>query len=176
MQQALQLTQVQRSFGLVSMIGFSSTLMATWEPLAALLQGGLLNGGPTSLVYGFLLCFLGTLATAASLGELASMAPTSGAQYHWVSLLAPPSWSVYASWITGWVSVLAWIAATATPAFLGATILQGLFVLNDPDGYVYERWHGTLLYFAIILLAVVVSHFELSQAATTDFPIRSMSG
>lgn len=129
---------------------------ATWEPLAALLQGGLLNGGPVSLVYGFLFCFIGTLATAASLGELASMAPTSGGQYHWVSILTPPKWSVQASWITGWISVLAWIAATATPAFLGATLLQGLFVLND-ENYVYARWHGTLLYFAVILLAVFVN-------------------
>ncbi len=85
-------------------------------------------------------------------------APTSGGQYHWVSLLATGKWSVPASWITGWVSVLAWIAATATPAFLGATLLQGLFVLNDPS-YSYQRLHGTLLYFAIILLAILVNIF-----------------
>ncbi|ERF74098.1 hypothetical protein EPUS_06367 [Endocarpon pusillum Z07020] len=132
--------------------------MATWEPLAALLQGGLNNGGPVSLIYGFVLCFCGTLATAASLGELASMAPTSGGQYHWVSLLATGKWSVRVSWITGWVSVLGWIAATATPAFLGATLLQGLFVLND-SSYVYQQFHGTLLYFAVILLAILVNVF-----------------
>jgi choline transport protein len=73
-------------------------------------------------------------------------------------LLATGKWSVRASWITGWVSVLAWIAATATPAFLGATLLQGLLVLNDRT-YVFERWHGTLLYFAIILLAILVNIF-----------------
>lgn len=67
-------------------------------------------------------------------------------------------WSVRASWVTGWVSVLAWIAATATPAFLGATLLQGLFVLNDPE-YSYDRLHGTLLYFGIILIAILVNIF-----------------
>jgi choline transport protein len=87
-----------------------------------------------------------------------SRAPTSGGQYHWVSLLATGKWSVRASWITGWVSVLAWMAATATPAFLGATLLQGLFVLNDPT-YDYHRFHGTLLYFAIIILAILVNIF-----------------
>lgn len=140
----------------MSMVGFSTTLMATWEPLAALLQGGLVNGGSAALVYNFIICFLGTLATAISLGELSSMAPTSGGQYHWVGMLAPAKWSVKASWLTGWISVLAWIAATATPAFLGATLLQGLFVLNNPS-YVFERWHGTLLYFAVILIAVFVN-------------------
>lgn len=54
--------------------------------------------------------------------------------------------------------MLAWIAATATPAFLGATLLQGLFVLND-SSYRFERWHGTLLYFAIIALAIIVNIF-----------------
>jgi hypothetical protein len=39
-------------------------------------------------------------------------APTSGGQYHWVSLLAPTSASIQLSWVTGWISVLAWIAAT----------------------------------------------------------------
>lgn len=149
--------QLKRNFGFMSMVGFSTTLMATWEPLGALIQAGLVNGGPVSLVYGFILCFLGTLATAASLGELASMAPTSGGQYHWVYILAPASANIWLSYITGWVSVLAWVAATATPAFLGATLLQGLFVLNNPDGYVFERWHGTLLFFAILLLSVFVN-------------------
>ncbi|KAL9122704.1 MAG: hypothetical protein Q9187_000742 [Circinaria calcarea] len=36
-------------------------------------QGGLVNGGPSSLVYGFILSFFGSLATATSLAEMASM-------------------------------------------------------------------------------------------------------
>ena len=55
---------------------------------------------------------------------------------------------------------MAWIAATASPAFLGGTLVQGLFVLNYPD-YVYERWHGTLLYTAIILISVCVNVFAI---------------
>lgn len=69
--------------------------------------------------------------------------------------------------MTGWISVLAWIAATATPSFLGATLIQGLFVLNNPD-YVFERWHGTLLYFAIILLAVAVSQVLRAWSSLAD--------
>ena len=50
---------------------------------------GLLNGGPVSLIYGFLLTFLGTMALCLSLAEMASMAPVSSAQYHFVAILAP---------------------------------------------------------------------------------------
>jgi len=34
---------------------------------------GFQNGGPAGLIYGFLFCWAGTLATVASLAELASM-------------------------------------------------------------------------------------------------------
>ena len=35
-------------------------------------------------------------------------------------------------------------------------MIQGLLVLNY-DTYVYERWHGTLLYWAILCVATVVT-------------------
>ena len=60
------------------------------------------NGGPVTLIYGFIFCWISALTTAASLAEMASMAPTSGGQYHWVSMLAPRRYSIFLSWITGW--------------------------------------------------------------------------
>lgn len=84
----------QRNFGFLSMIAFSSTLLVTWEavgrsdPIRAhqelrwiqltrdgrsTFQAGLLNGGPSSLVWGFLVALVGSLALSASLAEMASM-------------------------------------------------------------------------------------------------------
>lgn len=79
------------------------------------------SGGPAGLVYGFLVACVGTLSVFTTLGELASMyvlrrfcciffeadkrpsarAPTSGGQYHWVAMLAPPSCRNFLSYITG---------------------------------------------------------------------------
>ena len=114
------------------------------------------NGGPASLIYGFLFCWIGALVTAASLAEMASMAPTSGGQYHWVSMLAPPKYSVFLSWITGWSAVLGWIANLTAGVWFSGTMVQGLLVLNYPS-YIFERWHGTLLLFAVLLCCVVVN-------------------
>jgi choline transport protein len=69
---------LDRNFGFISMVGFTTTMMATWEAVAFSLYGGLLNGGPVALMYGYILCFFGTVATACSLSELASMYPTAG--------------------------------------------------------------------------------------------------
>lgn len=72
------------------MVAFSTTLLASWESIAwyekhpasalktdkaicSLLQDGLINGGPASLVYGLIFSFAGSLATCASLAEMTSM-------------------------------------------------------------------------------------------------------
>ena len=75
---------LMRNFGFLSILGFSSTALICWESMTIVLDQGLKNGGPSGVVYGFILVWLGSLATFASLTELASMAPVSGGQYHWV--------------------------------------------------------------------------------------------
>ena len=114
------------------------------------------NGGPVTLIYGSIFCWIGALITAASLAEMASMAPTSGGQYHWVSMLAPPKYSNFLSWITGWNAVLGWIANLTAGVWFVGTMIQGLLVLNYPS-YFYERWHGTLILFAALLCCIFVN-------------------
>lgn len=41
-----------------------------------------------------------------------------------------------------------WQAGLLSVAFIVGTIIQGLIVFND-SSYVFERWHGTLLVWAI---------------------------
>ncbi|KAL8766223.1 MAG: hypothetical protein Q9209_006937 [Squamulea sp. 1 TL-2023] len=49
-------------------------------------------------------------------------------------------------------------SALASSAFLGGTMIQGLLVLNY-DGYTMQRWHGTLLFYAIISLSLVINTY-----------------
>lgn len=54
-------------------------------------------------------------------------------------------------------TVWGWQLTTASPAYLGATIIQALAILNYPDTYVPQQWHGTLIYWAIILIGFIVN-------------------
>lgn len=45
-------------------------------------------------------------AAIASMAEMASMAPTTGGQYHWVSEFAPKSAQRELSYVVGWLCVL----------------------------------------------------------------------
>lgn len=98
----------------------------------------------------------GSLVTAASLAEMASAYPTSGGQYHFTYVLAPPKHRIFLSWFTGWIATIGWIADIAAGVFFGGTIIQGLAVLNYPD-YAPERWQATLLMYACLLLVVAVN-------------------
>jgi choline transport protein len=91
-----------------------------------------------------------------------SRAPTAGGQYHWTFLFAPKSCRNFLSFITGWQSVLSWQACLASAAYLGGTIIQGLLVLNYPN-YNFKRWHGTLLLYAVIFVALLFNTYLAKQ-------------
>ena len=148
--------QVKRTFGFWTILGLTASMMCTWEAVFFANVTAMLNGGPVTLVYGFIYAVLGALSTAASLAEMASMYPTSGGQYHWTAMLAPPNQKVFLSWFCGWIATLGWVANTATGAFFAATMLQGVLVQNDPT-YPYARWQGTLLMWAVMVVVFLVN-------------------
>ena len=62
---------------------------------------GLLSGGPVALIYGLLFVGSGTLACAASIAEMASICPISGAQYHWTYMFSPKRMKLWVTFIQG---------------------------------------------------------------------------
>lgn len=77
-------------------------------------------------------------------------------QYHWAAMLAPPKQQAFLSWFCGWIATIGWVANTAAGAFFAATMIQGILVQNQPT-YSYERWHGTLLMWAVMLVVFLVN-------------------
>ncbi|KAH1990122.1 hypothetical protein KXV33_008317 [Aspergillus fumigatus] len=149
---------LRRNFRFISILGFGCTLISTWEVILTLLSSALTDGGTAGLIWGFLIVTAGFVLVFASIGEMASMAPTSGGQYHWVSEFAPRRAQKFLSYITGWLSATGWQCAIVSIAFLAGTIIQGLVVLNDPT-YEFQRWHGTLLVVAITTFSILFNTF-----------------
>ncbi|GKU10341.1 unnamed protein product [Fusarium langsethiae] len=149
-------SELQRTFSLPSIVGLCLCLMSTWEACAAVLVQGLASGGAPCLFYNFIISFSGSLAIGASLGEIASIYPTAGGQYHWVTALAPARFRKPAGWVTGWISIGGLIALTSSPAFLGGLMTQGLITLNS-DSYIGTRWQGMLLYWTFVFYAAAMN-------------------
>ena len=128
--------------------------MSTWEGTFTGSTFGLINGGFAGIIWTYVGTVLFFTTAIASMAEMASMAPTSGGQYHWVSEFAPAKAQKILSYTVGWLCVLGWQTGIASTAFLAGTITQGLLVLNYPS-YDYQRWHGTLLVIAVSLFSLL---------------------
>lgn len=57
--------------------------MASWEVLLTTTLTSLTDGGTAGLLWGFIIIIAGFYFVYMSIAEMASMAPTSGGQYHW---------------------------------------------------------------------------------------------
>ena len=123
---------------------------------------GLIDGGLGGLVWTYIGVVVMFTCVVASMADMASMAPTSGGQYHWVSEFAPKSMQRYLSYVVGWISALGWQAGTASTAYLTGTMIQGLIVLNH-DSYTPTRWQGTLFTIAISLIATFFNTYGAKQ-------------
>ncbi|KAE8370714.1 putative amino acid permease [Aspergillus caelatus] len=145
-----------RNFSILSILAFSCTIIATWEGLLDTFLLPMANGGPAGAVYGYIFAWIGTGSCFVVLAELSSMAPTSGGQYHWCAMLAPPSCMKFYSYITGWITVFAWQSAFASIALLSGTEIQGAAILTFKN-YQSQLYHGTLILWACVLIALAVN-------------------
>ncbi|KAE8352491.1 amino acid/polyamine transporter I [Aspergillus coremiiformis] len=139
---------LKRNFGLMSMVGFSCTILVTWE--------GYILGGPAGSVYGYLFVWAGVTATFVVISELVSMAPTSGGQYHWCSMLAPPSAMKLVSYMTGWLTAIGWQATYASAMYLDANMIEALILLTRSD-YDAQPWRKTLYAWGISALSAAIN-------------------
>lgn len=71
-------------------------------------------------------------------------------------MMAPKSSRVFLSYMTAWMTTLAWQALAVSVGYIIATMLQGIIVLTNPS-YVPENWHTVLIIWAATLFAVMVN-------------------
>lgn len=112
------------------------------------------SGGPSGIVYGYILVWAGMLSTFTTLGELCSMAPTSGGQYHHVAMLSPPWAQKLLSYLTGWLMMTGWQALTASGGLLTGSMIQSIVLLTHPEySEKMQSWHTTLMLWAGVALS-----------------------
>ena len=97
--------ELQRNFRFLSIFGYSLILGNGWviALIAAIIP--LTNGGTAGGIWIYFIIIVGLSFSTLSMAEMASMAPTAGGQYHWVSEFAPRSNQRFLSYLTGWLCV-----------------------------------------------------------------------
>ena len=62
--------------------------------------------------------------------------------------------------ILGWVTVFAWQSNIASVGYLTAMQIQAMVMLNY-ESYVYERWHGSMLFWGVVIASICVNVFAI---------------
>ncbi|RMZ87432.1 hypothetical protein DV736_g5340, partial [Chaetothyriales sp. CBS 134916] len=145
--------EFRRNFAFISTLGWISIYMATWEYVLVSLALGLWNGGFAGLFWTFLATVICYAAVIACLAEMASMAPTAGGQYHWVSEFAPTTCQKFLSYSAGWMSTLGWLASAASGIVVAATLIQALVEITDVE-FTFPAWQYTLITLALLVLTI----------------------
>lgn len=70
--------EFKREFTPLEVFGIAFSIIGLLPSIASVLVYALPNGGPASMVWGWLVASLGVLSVGISMAELASAAPTSG--------------------------------------------------------------------------------------------------
>ncbi|SCZ87486.1 BZ3500_MvSof-1268-A1-R1_Chr2-2g04952 [Microbotryum saponariae] len=141
-----------KSFSRLALIGLAYAILNSWTAMAASISVALPSGGPSVVLWGIPISFLGSFATAVSLAEICHVYPSSGGQYHWVALLSPPGRAPLFAFIEGWIACAGWVALVATASSLAGQLVTGMVALAHQD-VVVQRYQIFIVYVAYALLA-----------------------
>ncbi|KAJ5382632.1 amino acid/polyamine transporter I [Penicillium concentricum] len=155
-------TKVERNFNIWSLLFMSFCTSVTWEAISSAAAQALTSGGSSSLVWGFAASATGALLIVLCIAEYASMIPTAGGQYHYVAKLAPPKYRRIFAWYAGWITMIGWVLCATAGIFATAMQIQSWAILFS-EGYVYERWHTSLIVIALTSLYTLFAIFDIKR-------------
>ncbi|UJR17351.1 hypothetical protein I4U23_004246 [Adineta vaga] len=151
-------SELPRTLSFFSVLGLSFAIMAVPTGESATLTIGLTDGGPVTILYGWILVTIISICIAASLAEICSKYPTSGGVYYWSAILAHKKWAPITSWITGWLGLVGnWTVTTAICFSGGQLILSAIGLWNE--AYSPASWHVVVVYWAVLCVALLVNIF-----------------
>ncbi|KAI0390559.1 amino acid/polyamine transporter I [Xylariaceae sp. FL0594] len=144
--------ELKRDWGLAHNFGVSFSIISVITGLTTLFSYGLNTGGPAVMSIGWIVVSFFTLTVAVAMAEIVSAIPTSGGPYFWAALMAPPRFSPFAAWITGWFNLLGQVAVTTGISFGLANLIATIATVKNPS---YEPTPAKTIG---IYAAVLVSH------------------
>ncbi|KAI7158396.1 amino acid permease [Hortaea werneckii] len=162
--------ELRRTFRSLSVLGLAVTTMSSWVALLVTSTFSLINGGLAGSVWVFFATWICTGTLVGSLAEMASMAPTSGGQYHWVSEFAPKSQQHFLSFLVGWLAALGWQALIATTAYAASVLILALAALYHPT-YLPQNWHQSLLMIGIGCLGTLANTFGARKLPRLEYVV-----
>jgi amino acid transporter len=146
-----------RSMGGFSNFAISFSIISILTGAVTLYGYGLKMGGPLEMSLGWPLATVFTLLLAASMAELCSAYPTSGAMYHWAAALGGRG----AGWFVASLNIVGLIAALAGINFSAAQFVLPFLGISPSSSHIFLMFaftlvmHGLINHFGVRLVALL---------------------
>jgi amino acid transporter len=144
-----------RNMGGFSNFAISFSVISVLTGAVTLFGYGYDMGGPLEMTLGWPLATLFTLIIAAGMAELCSAYPTSGAMYHWASVLGGPG----IGWFVAMLNIVGLIAAEAGINYSCAQFILPFF------GIPATPLHLFLMFAFIVVNQGILNHFGVHLVA-----------
>lgn len=143
---------IRRFTGLTN-YGISLSVLSVSSGLTTLFTYGMITGGPVVMIWGWIIVCFFTLFIVFGMAEICSAYPTAGGVYYWAGILVPQRHKAFASWFTGWFSLIGQFAAVTAVDFGLAMLIASVISL-----YLDFQWSPQSYHILLIHLLVVISH------------------
>lgn len=140
-----------------SVIGLGFGLMSPVLGMCTSMAIGLKNGGPLTIIMGFLISGICIWFCSLSLGEIVSKFPM---EIHVGSaMLAPDSLKLASSWYTGWLMLIGnWTMSTSI-TFAGAQLTISLILMTNKDliSETHLIWYTVIVFYLVVTIVGVIN-------------------
>ncbi|KIM68949.1 hypothetical protein SCLCIDRAFT_7133 [Scleroderma citrinum Foug A] len=161
--------EFKRAFTPLEVFGLAFSVIGLFPSMTSVLVYGLPNGGPVSMVWGWVVASLFVLCIGMSIAELASAAPTAGGVYYWTHTFASPRWRNLLSWIVGYADTIGYISGLASVDWGCAVQITAAASIGSGQTYVATSAQTFGIFVAVLLshgLPFRVSTLVLNGMAT----------
>ena len=136
--------ELHRGFNGVMNFAFCFTSVAVLSSLSTAWVGSMGMGGPSVMIWGWLITTVFTICAGFAMAELCSAFPSAGSVYHWSAMLAPRQHSALACYITGVFNFIGNAAGDAGFAWGFAAVVatavnfRSVDAMGAPTGPLYD--------------------------------------
>ncbi|KAH2129540.1 hypothetical protein KXW34_002612 [Aspergillus fumigatus] len=151
-------SELPRNLSMLSILGLSFAIMAAPFGLSTTMYITLTDGQSVTIIWGWVLVTLISIAIAASLAEICAVYPTAGGVYYWSAMLSTKEWAPMMSFIDGWLTLVGnWTVTLSITFSTGQLILSAISLWNED--FVANAWQTILMFWAVVLVCAMVNIF-----------------
>ncbi|CEL55191.1 GABA-specific permease OS=Saccharomyces cerevisiae (strain ATCC 204508 / S288c) GN=UGA4 PE=1 SV=1 [Rhizoctonia solani AG-1 IB] len=157
--------EFKRTFTSFEVFGVAFSIISLVPSIASSLVYAMPNGGPVSMIWGWLAASIFILFVGLAMAELASAAPTSGGLYFWTWSFSSPKYKKILSWLVGYANTIGTIAGIASIDWGCAVQVMAAATIGSGGKFVGTTGQTYAVYLAILFTHAVVCSLATSLLA-----------